>query len=346
MSGNMSRKPILITCQPSDPYFIWQNNLYIESCTEAGFDEERIHILVYDPPGRKVNIKEWDILRKYYPKLNIYRYEDKDKGVSKYLGVYIPILRPHLLWQHFERFPELKNETILYTDCDILWTKNLDIEKFFDDDICYISDAHSYMNYDYFERKNKEILKEKENELVGRDFLNEICSLSGISKTLMIENNKNTGGVQYILKNIDSEFWKKVERDILMIRIHLMNVNKQFYKDENAGIQSWCSDLWAVLFNLWYKNYQVKVIPEMDFAWSSDPIQKLDKVGIFHNAGVVAQLQGDIPVFYKGVYHQGRDPFTDPHLEEVYNNERSKTLCNWFYVSKMIQLKEKNLQLI
>ncbi len=93
-------------------------------------------------------------------------------------------------------------------------------------------------------------------------------------------------------------------------------------------------------------NSGIEIVPEMEFAWSSDNIEKLDKpnIGILHNAGIVGKLQGDIPVFHKGDYHKGDNPFNDPHLYEVYNNEKSKTLCNWYYVSKLIELKNKYMR--
>ena len=334
------KKPIILTAQPDDDFFIWQNHLYIESCLEAGFDEERIHILLYTPPVRQIN-KKWDKLKEYYPKLQIFRYSDGIDRFYKLLGVYIPLLRPHILTQHFQDFPELSKETILYTDSDILWTKNLDINKFFDDDICYLSDAHSYMNNDYFDRKYNDTKEELKEEAKKRDFLQEICSLSGISKDIVLENNKNIGGVQYILKGVDAEFWQKVQKDCFQIRVHLQGINKTFYENENKGIQSWCADLWAVIFNLWYRNKTVKIVPEMDFSWSTDSIEKLDKVGIFHNAGITGEMKGDIPVFFKGKYHTGLDPFKDPNLEKVHQNEQSKTLANHYYVDKLIQLKQK-----
>src|SRR6185436_9399581 len=148
----MSKKPILLTCQPDDDFWIWQNHLYIESCLKVGFNEEQLHILLYNPPWRPINTN-WDKLKEYYPKLNIYRYTDAEKGVSQHLGVYIPILRPHILWQHFEKFPELEKETIIYTDCDILWTNTKEISKLYEDETCYMSNASSYMNNTYFENK-------------------------------------------------------------------------------------------------------------------------------------------------------------------------------------------------
>lgn len=336
----MSKKPILITCQPDDFFYVWQNHLYIESCISAGFDQEQIHILLYTPPYRRYN-QSWDYLKEFYPKLNIHKYTDKGEGCSRYFGIYIPILRPHILWQHFEKFPELEKETIIYTDSDILWTKSPDIDKFYDDDVNYMSDASSYMSASYFEKKHKDILEERQEISKTRDFLQEICSISGITKDIVIKNNNNIGGVQYILKNLNAKFWKKVENDIISIRVHLLKVNKEFYKDENKGIQSWCSDLWAVIFNLWYNNREVKIVPELNFTWSSDNIEKISKTSILHNAGIVSSLQNNIPVFYKGDYHRGKDPFKDPRLEEIYNNEQSKTLCSHYYVTKMIELKQK-----
>jgi hypothetical protein len=331
-------RPVIITCQPDDQYFIWQNHLYVESCLEQGFQEEQIHILLYKPKNRKYN-ENWEKLKTIYSKLNIFMYEDD--GVQAFLPVYIPILRPHLLWQHFKRFPELEKKTIIYTDCDILWLKGLDIEKFYDDDNCYISNAESYMNHSYFESKKRDILEEKKEEASTRDFLKEICDIVGIPKEIVIENNNNTGGVQYILKNMTSAFWKKVEVDTLNIRTHLLAVNKMFYKDENSGIQSWCADLWAVLFNLWYHNKNVKVVPEMEFAWSTDSIEKINKCGILHNAGIVGTMQGTWPAFYKGKYHNGGDPTNDVHLNTVLTNEETKKHCNWYYANKLRQLKLK-----
>jgi hypothetical protein len=331
-------KPILITCQPDDQYFIWQNHLYVESCLQQGFEEEQIHILLYKPKGRDYN-ENWEKLKNCHPKLNIFVYEDD--GVQSFLPIYIPILRPHILSQHFKKFPNLEKETIIYTDCDILWIKGLDIEKFYNDDICYISDAKSYLNNSYFESKKRDILDEKKEEAFSRDFLKEICDIVGIPKEIAIENNNNTGGVQYILKNVSSAFWKKVEVDTLNIRTHLLGVNRQFYKNENAGIQSWCADLWAVLFNLWYHNKNVKVIPEMDFAWSTDPLEKLNSNAILHNAGIVSVNHGGWKAFYKGKYHSGGDPTKDPHLNDVLNDVTTQKHCNWYYANELKKLSIK-----
>ena len=331
----MKKDVILCTAQPDDQYFIWQNHLYIESCLEQGFEEEQIHILLYKPSNRKYNTN-WEKLKEIYPKLNIFIYEDR--GVQQYLGIYIPILRPHILWQHFEAYPELKNSTIIYTDSDILWLKSLNINHLLDDNINYVSDASSYLNYSYFESKYNDVLPNKLEEAKSVDFLKQVCDIVGIDKQIVIDNNTNTGGVQYILKNIDSKFWKKVEEDVLKIRVHLLEINRNYFKDEDSGIQSWCADLWAVQFNLWFFNKESKTVKELDFAWSTDSISKIDTYPILHNAGIVSETGNGYPAFYKGKYHIGTDPTKDPYLQVILNNEESKKYCTWYYTNKLNKL--------
>ena len=331
-------KPIIITAQPDDQYFIWQNHLYIESCLNQGFTQDQIQILLYKPKNRQFN-NNWNKLKEIYPDINIFLYEDK--GVQQFLGVYIPILRPHILWQHFEGYPELKDKTIIYTDSDILWLDTLNINHLLLDNINYVSDASSYLNYSYFENKYKQVIPEKLEEAKSVDFLKEVCNIVGVDKKIVIDNNNNTGGVQYILKNIDADFWKKVETDVLKIRLYLQQVNKIYFKNENDGIQSWCADLWAVQFNLWLRNQETKVVKELDFAWATEPIEKLNSCTIYHNAGVTGKYMNDIPYFYKGAYHTGQNPLLDEHLQIVINNEQAKKYCTWYYTNKLLELKNK-----
>lgn len=331
-------KPILICAQPDDQYFIFQVRMYIESCLEQEFTIDQIHILLYKPKERLYNVN-WEKLKEIYTGLNIFVYEDQ--GVKDYLGIYIPILRPHILKQHFKNFPELENTPIIYTDCDILWTKNLNISDLLEDDVCYVSDAKSYLNYDYFRVKNTQILPSKALEASNRDFLKEVCDIVGIDKEVMIENNLNTGGVQYILKGITSEFWEKVEKDVLAIRQHLLQVNRDFYESENAGIQSWCADLWAVQMNLWFFGKKTKVVKELDFAWSTDPIEKMETYPILHNAGIVGDFQNGYPAFYKGKYVNGFDPLKDEHLYTIIDDPESRKYCTYYYTRKLLELNNK-----
>jgi len=335
----MSKKPMIMFTQPIDKYFLFQVHLYIESCIKVGFDEERIQVLLYKPIGRDYDKAYWEQLLTAYPKLQIFVYEDK--GVQQHLGTYIPILRPHTLWQHFLAHPELENEVILYTDCDILWIEGLDIEKLFDDDVCYVSDAKSYLNVSYFDSKLKDVLPEKLEEYKNRDIVKELCDIVGIDKQIVVDNNDNTGGVQYVLKNMTAAFWKKIEIDVLNIRLYFMNINKQFFKDENTGIQGWCADLWALQYNLWMKEGGCKVAPELEFLWCNDDINRLETTKIYHNAGATSTEMFGYPVFYKGKYHQGANPLLDIHLQEVLSHEETRKHCTWYYANELYKLGQK-----
>ena len=99
--------------------------------------------------------------------------------------------------------------------------------------------------------------------------------------------------------------------------------------------------MWAVLWNIWYFGGETKVVPELDFAWATDPIRKLDSCTIFHNAGVSKEEMNGFKCFHKGKYHSGKNPTTDKHLFEVLKDEKSKNYCTWFYASKLLEVYRK-----
>ena len=124
--------------------------------------------------------------------------------------------------------------------------------------------------------------------------------------------------------------------------LHLLSkINKEFFENENKGFQSWCADMWAVLWNLWVRQKEVKVIDEMGFSWAPDPIEKLKTHPIFHNAGIVGTQMDGYSCFYKGKYHNGGDPTKDPHLDVVLNDEKSKPRCTWYYANELKKLSNK-----
>jgi hypothetical protein len=327
-----------LCAQPDDTYYTWQVHLWLESLRKIDHSDKAT-VLIFIPNFREKNPK-WEQVMALYPESEFVFYKDVDNA-SKLLGIYIPIIRPYVLMKYFNEHPDMVNKAVFYCDSDIVFTERFDIEQYIHDDVCYLSDTNSYINASYFDSKIKDVKPEMLEEYKKRDILSEITSLIGITREICEKNNLHSGGAQYLIKNIGGSFWDKVMTDCLLIRTYLSNVNKQFFESEAKGFQSWCADMWAVLWNLWLRDQETKVVPEMEFAWSSDNISKLDRVGILHNAGIVGNTQGDIPTFYKGNYHTGNSPFEDPHLYKVYNDEKSKTLCNHHYVSQLIDIKNK-----
>lgn len=324
-----------IQVTPDDDYYIWQVHLWLQSLKEIGQSDKAIS-LIFTPNYREQSTK-WEYLKELFPEAQFHFYKDEHK-MSKLLGIYIPILRPYTLMRFFKDHPEMEKKAIFYCDCDILFTERFNLAPFIEDDTCYISDTKSYISASYFDSKVKDVHPDRLDAYKERDILNETCELVGISREVAEKWNDHSGGAQYLLKDVDWQFWDKVISDCLKIRVHLQNVNREFFENENKGFQSWCADMWAVLWNLWLRNKETKVVKELDFAWASDSIGKLEGVGILHNAGIVGKKQGETPVFYKGNYHQGNSPFSDPYLEEVLKHN---TLCSHHYVKKLFEIKDK-----
>lgn len=327
-----------VCCQPDDTYYTWQVHMWMESLKELGHSDKAI-VLIFIPSFREKNEK-WQQVIDLYPEAEFVFYKDED-GISSFLGTYIPILRPYVLKRYFAEHPEMKDKAVLYCDSDTVLTPKFNLEAYLNDDVSYLSDTNSYINASYFDSKIHQVLPEKLEEYKKRDILGELAEMCGISRAIAEEHNQHSGGAQYLLKNVDADFWAKVLQDCLIIRTFLMQVNREFFKDENTGFQSWCADMWAVLWNIWYRKQEAKNIPEMAFAWSTDPIQRVDEVGIFHNAGIAGEHNNGYPAFYKGKYHTGADPFLDPHLQVVMNSDISKNFCTHYYTSRLIKLKSK-----
>jgi hypothetical protein len=79
----------------------------------------------------------------------------------------------------------------------------------------------------------------------------------------------------------------------------------------------------------------------MNFAWAPDPIAKLETHTIYHNAGIVGEIQDNYPCFYKGKYIGGQDPFTDSQIDIVLNHEESQKHCIWVYTKALKDLYNK-----
>ena len=99
--------------------------------------------------------------------------------------------------------------------------------------------------------------------------------------------------------------------------------------------------MWAVLWNLWVREKEVKVIEEMGFSWAPDPITKLETHPILHNAGIVGTQMDGYNCFYKGKYHTGQDPTKDEHLNTVLSDEKSMIRCTGYYANELKKLSNK-----
>lgn len=277
-----------ICAQPRLLYYAWQVEVMINNFIKNGINPNNIDILIAwnpeDDTSSEKNIAVWEKLSNHYNTIRFFFYQDTRKKPVRYISS----IRPNILKQHFKAHPELENEVIFYHDCDMIFTKQINWDSFVNDNIWYLSDTNSYINYDYIISK-------------GEDIYNRMCEIVGIDKMIPKLMNSNSGGAQYILKNIDWSFWEKVEKDSeeLFSQITNLNIKK---KQENLNyheLQIWCSDMWALLWNGWLRGNETKVIKEMDFSWATDSEQRFNETNIFHNAGITCSCGGK---FYKANY--------------------------------------------
>lgn len=332
-----------ICVQPDDLYFTWQVHLWLESLKSLNLSKNAT-VLIFTPSFREfdnVKFEKWKQIENLYPESNFVYYKGDEK-ITQMIPFYIPIIRPYCLYRYFSEHPELEKDAIFYSDCDVYFTDKFKIpEEYINNDINYLSDTNSYINASYFDSKRKDVMFSKLSQYDGIDVLEEVTNLVGINRSVAEINNLDSGGAQYLLKNINASFWEKMILDIFKIRSYLININNTYFENENKGFQSWCSDMWALLWGLWASDRTTKVIPEMNFSWASDSIEKVQNIGIFHNAGIVSDNDNGIPMFYKGKYHIGTNPLDDiNHIELILNNEQSKQKGTYFYVQKLIKLKE------
>lgn len=296
-----------ICAQPAIEYYTWQVEVMINNFIRNGVNPNDIEIVC---GYRGVVPKSWRKLADHYNYVRFFFYED-----NRFKPSYISSIRPHILYKHWVAFPELEKETVFYHDSDIIFSKPIDFGELLKDDVCYVSDTVSYIGANYIRSK-------------GEHYLDLMTELVNVNKEYVIANEKESGGAQYLIKQVPAEFWKKVYYDSENL---FRMVNKQIEKDKPPhAIQIWCADMWAVLWNLWIWDKRVKVTEKMSFSWATSGIEQWDKHPIYHNAGATGSNDGQ---FFKAAYQ-----VTLPYSIKI--EDFSNTRCGYKYVEEILKTKE------
>jgi hypothetical protein len=283
---------IFLSAQPDTFYFVWQLEIQLLNFQSFGIRPGDIHVIVGYDPLKGISSSFLDFNRTSGHLARIFFYPD-----TRIRQRYVPSIRPHIIRQHFLQYPELSAEAIFYHDADIVFTTRLpDFTPLLNDDIWYFSDARSYLNAEFIKSR-------------GGNIFHEMCEVVDIDPGLVEKNDEHAGGAQTLLKKVDAGFWERIEEDCENLYCHLQD-NKSRYKrsylKEHAGyeeeyryLQSWCSDMWALLWN-GLKRATIRLSPELDFCWPYEPAHLWQQKTIFHNAGIMsAQRQR---FFYKSLF--------------------------------------------
>ena len=280
---------VFVTAQPDVPYFHWQVKLYTHNFIEKGIDPSNIHVIFSTLGNNKLSQGAEDLKK---IGINIHSY--KDERVNKR---YIPSIKPFLLYKWLEQYPQYGKCFFLH-DADIIFRELPDFEKMLNDDICYLSDTIGYIGYDYIMDCCRRYESQHPTSEKGQ-LLKEMADTIGISVDLIKENQKNSGGGQYIIKNTDYKLWEKIYLDSFTLYNNMLIYQRKF--PINPGqIQFWTAEMWSVLWNLWLHNFKTKVVNELSFSWATDNVDVYKKHPILHMAGVTDDLKKT--KFYKGEY--------------------------------------------
>jgi hypothetical protein len=282
----------------------------INNFIKHGINPNNINILVAwnpnDDTSKPENVEAWNKLASHYSSVRFFFYQDtREQPIY-----YISSVRPNILKQHFKAHPELESEAIFYHDCDIVFTRKPDFNAFLNDNIWYLSNTNSYINYDYIISK-------------GLDVYDKMCEITKMNPLIPQLINSNSGGAQYIMKNVNWKYWEYVEQDSenLFKEITELNTQKKAADPNYHELQIWCADMWAVLWNGWLAGNETKVVPEMDFSWATDLSNRWDETTIYHNAGATCGCGG---TFYKVLYME-----TLPYNLDIEKFDKEKNCYNY-----------------
>ena len=281
---------VFVTAQPDVPYFHWQVKLYVHNFIEKGINPNQIHVILgmvhgkTEPTSGGLELLELGV--------NIHFY--KDDRIKK---TYIPSIKPYLISQCLKNSPEYGDCFFLH-DADIIFRELPDFKTLLNNDICYLSDTIGYIGYNYIidccRRYERQHPTSEKNQL-----LNEMTSIVGIDTEMIKNNQDNSGGGQYIIKNTDYKIWQKIYEDCTPLYKQMLNYQRRF--PINPGqIQFWTAEMWSLLWNLWLFGYQTRITPLLDFSWATDNLEKYNTKPILHMAGVTENQKER--KFFKGEY--------------------------------------------
>jgi len=278
---------IFLSTQPDEIWFHWQVELYLYQFSKHGILVNCYALFGYTEQNPS---PELIALSKKYPK-NIIWYKDERK-----YNPYFPSIRPHLIKKFLRQYPSL-GKNVFYHDSDILLVKLPKMELFLNDSIGYLSDTISYIGYDYIlESCNR--YKEKYPELPEDDLFLKMCECVEIDPELVKKNQKNSGGAQLLLKDIDAEYMEEAEGKFYKLYDLFLDYEKKYPIEK--PIQKWTAEMWVILWLYWKRGKETRIHAELDFSWATYSIKHFENTNIFHCAGVFSNDCSD--KFYKGQF--------------------------------------------
>jgi len=101
------------------------------------------------------------------------------------------------------------------------------------------------------------------------------------------------------MKNQEWFMWYKIYRESTSLYDKLQRFQRKF-PISPGEIQFWTAEMWSVLWNLWWWEFDTKITEELSFAWATDTLESCEQKPILHMAGVTEKEKST--KFFKGDY--------------------------------------------
>lgn len=238
-------------------YYVWQILLQINNFRKFGYEQDTVFLGTtfsdkISPELQKI-LDSPDVKAKFvlYP---------EDRLIRRYPAS----LKPRSMAKYFRDFPEEKETVYVYLDPDVIFLRPIDFDKYAKDDIWYEGNTTSYLNSRYIKSKGEQL------------FL-EMCMIVGIDPQVVMANDENCGGAQFIIKNNTYELWYEIE--LLSVNLYKhMEATKDKYcpPGQQWPIQSWSAEMWTTDWCAWKYGIETKVIPELNFHMADHALSRLE----------------------------------------------------------------------
>jgi hypothetical protein len=324
--GEIPKDLIFISAQPDVPYFHWQCQVYINNFLRMGIPKEQIYILFSVSNNEKKLSNGAEELRKITP--NVFAYSDDRERKH-----YIPSIKPYLLYRFLQENPE-KGKQIFLHDSDIIFNYLPDLDGLTKDNVQYMSDTTGYINFEYIMDCDKRYC-DKHKDLSQGSLLREMIDVVGIEPSEVKRKSKDSGGAQYILKNQTWFVWYKIYKDSTLLYDKMKRFHTR-YPIEHGEIQFWTAEMWSILWNLWWWNYETKVTEKLNFCWATDSLLTCQDDPILHMAGITENQKKEH--FFKGEFINQNpiELIVDDYSYFDYVNQNSSTLIYVDEIKKII----------
>ena len=255
---------------PDNDYYLWQMLVQIAHFREMGYEEDAHYLVIYfnEPSARLRRLFESEDLRCF-----IHAYPDTRTDKS-----YSASMKPWLLAQFYEQFPEAEPMPFNYLDPDVMFTRPMDFKTYeTHDGRWYGSNTRSYTGAGYIREK-------------GEQLFVELCAIAGVEPAQVLEHDHNSIGAQYFIKDAGAEFWSHVEETSVRAFKHMKDTAEKYKpKGHEYPIQAWCSEMYMQQFATVRAGFTPIAAPELDFHWANHDVAAWDQTAYFHNAGQTSE---------------------------------------------------------